>query len=64
MNHGNIPVEVPDFTRGHWKDVKGYSHAYASPVDEAQAAADAQAFTAKLKTQGKKYWEKIDKKTK
>ncbi len=25
--NGNAPVEVPDFTRGHWNDIKGYSHA-------------------------------------
>jgi len=28
MNNGNAPVEVPDFTRGHWNDINGYSHAY------------------------------------
>ncbi len=25
--NGNAPVEVPDFTRGHWNDIKGYRHA-------------------------------------
>ena len=29
MDNGNMPVEVPDFTRGHWNDVKGYRHAFA-----------------------------------
>lgn len=24
MNNNSAPVEVPDFTRGHWNDVKGY----------------------------------------
>ena len=33
MDNGNMPVEVPDFTRGHWNDVKGYRHAFA-PADE------------------------------
>ena len=61
MDNGNIPVEVPDFTRGEWNKVKGFRHAYASPADEAQAAADAMDFTAKLKEKGKKYWEKVDK---
>lgn len=28
LEHGFAPVAVPDFTRGHWQDVKGYSHAY------------------------------------
>lgn len=64
MDNGNIPVEVPDFTRGHSNDVKGYAHAFASPEQEALTAAEAKAFTAKLKVQGKKYWEKIDKKSK
>ena len=64
MDNGNIPVEVPDFTRGHWTDVKGFSHAYASPANEAQTAAEAQAFTTQLKVLGKKYWEKFDKKNK
>ena len=49
MDNGNIPVEVPDFTRGEWNKVKGFHHAYASPTDEAQAAADAMDFTTKLK---------------
>ena len=61
MDNGNIPVEVPDFTRGQWNSIKGYRHAYASPADEAQAAADAMAFTARLKEKGRKYWEKADR---
>ena len=61
MDNGNIPVEVPDFTRGQWNEVKGFHHAYASPTDEAQAAKDAIDFTTKLKEKGKKYWEKADK---
>ncbi|MBR5924268.1 MAG: Gfo/Idh/MocA family oxidoreductase [Bacteroidales bacterium] len=27
--HGGAPVEVPDFTRGAWNKVKGYSYAFA-----------------------------------
>ena len=64
MNNGNLPVEVPDFTRGHWNEVKGFRHAYASPTDEINAKQQAEAFTAQLKVQGKKYWEKADKKQK
>lgn len=64
MDNGNIPVEVPDFTRGQWNEVKGFHHAYASPADEAQAAKDAMDFTAKLKEKGKKYWEKAEKSAK
>ncbi len=61
MDNGNIPVEVPDFTRGQWNKTKGYHHAYANAVDEEKAAADAMAFTIKLKEKGKKYWEELDK---
>ncbi len=25
--NGNSPVEIPDFTRGHWNDLQGYRHA-------------------------------------
>lgn len=28
LSNGFAPVAVPDFTRGHWQDVKGYTHAY------------------------------------
>ena len=27
IENGSAPVEVPDFTRGHWRDIKGYRHA-------------------------------------
>ena len=62
MDNGFMPVEVPDFTRGHWNEVKGYKHAYASPEDEAKALAEAKAFTAQLKAKGAKYWAAADKK--
>ena len=62
MDHGNLPVEVPDFTRGHWNDVKGYRHAWAAPEDEALTDASGKAFTAELKSVGKVYWETLDKK--
>lgn len=29
IENGNAPVAVPDFTRGHWQDTKGYKHAFA-----------------------------------
>ena len=28
MFHGNMPVEVPDFTRGDWNKIDGFSFAY------------------------------------
>lgn len=61
MDNGNKPVEVPDFTRGHWNDVKGYRHAFATPEEEAQVDAESAAFTEKLKAQGAKYWQKHSK---
>jgi predicted dehydrogenase len=27
LENNSAPVEIPDFTRGHWNDVKGYRHA-------------------------------------
>ena len=61
MNHGNMPVEVPDFTRGYWNVQKGYKHAYASPEEEAQVDAESAAFTQKLKEKAAKYWSKKKK---
>ena len=29
INNGSMPVEVPDFTRGAWNQVKGFSYAFA-----------------------------------
>ena len=48
MDNGNLPVEVPDFTRGHWQKQKGYCHAFASAADEARADSVARAFTVGL----------------
>lgn len=62
MDHGNMPVAVPDFTRGQWKEQKGYAHAFASAEEEAKVEQEAAAFTAKLKERGAKYWKKHDKK--
>ncbi|MCH3980345.1 MAG: Gfo/Idh/MocA family oxidoreductase [Prevotella sp.] len=61
MDNGNIPVQVPDFTRGLWNKDKGFRHAFASPEQEAATEASGKAFTAKLKEQGKKYWDKVAK---
>lgn len=58
MDHGNMPVAVPDFTRGDWNKIKGYRHAFASPEEEAAVDAASAEFTAKLKAKGAKYWQK------
>ena len=49
MENGNLPVQVPDFTRGDWNKTHGYHHSWAAPEDEAKARATAIAFTEKLK---------------
>ena len=61
MDNGCAAVAFPDFTRGHWNDVQGYSHAFASPEDEAAVAARARAYTVKLKEEGAKAWAEADK---
>ena len=62
MDNGNCAVSFPDFTRGHWNDVKGYSHAWASPQDEAATDAAAAAYTAAQKAAVAKYelWKLYD----
>ncbi len=61
MDNGCAPVAIPDFTRGHWNDQKGYKHAFASAEDEAAADAAAQKFTEELKAGAEKAWKKYDK---
>ena len=61
MDNGNLPVQVPDFTRGEWNKTDGYHHAWASPEAEAATRAAATAFTEQLKARGAKYWQKVAK---
>lgn len=56
MDNGCAPVAVPDFTRGHWNDVKGFHHAFATPAEEAATELTAETATLSLKTQGMKEW--------
>ena len=44
MDNNCAAVTFPDFTRGHWNDVKGYRHAYSET--EAATEAEADAYTA------------------
>ncbi|HIV03936.1 MAG TPA: glycosyl hydrolase, partial [Candidatus Spyradosoma merdigallinarum] len=60
MDNNCAAVAFPDFTRGHWNDVKGYKHAFASPEDEAAAAAKAEKFTAEQKAGAAEKWAKYD----
>ncbi len=54
MDNGNCSVAFPDFTRGHWNDVKGYQHAWAAPAEEAATEAAAAAYTEAQKIAVKK----------
>lgn len=56
MDNGCAAVAFPDFTRGHWNDVKGFRHAFATPEDEAAAELAAETATLSLKAQGMKEW--------
>ena len=62
MDNNCASVEFPDFTRGNWKKVKGYKHAYAPAADEAAVEAAAKAFTAAQKeaVAANKLWDLYD----
>ena len=45
MDNNCAAVSFPDFTRGHWNEVKGYKHAFAPAAEEAAAEAKAEAYT-------------------
>ncbi|MGM9802661.1 MAG: Gfo/Idh/MocA family protein [Muribaculaceae bacterium] len=64
MDNGCAPVEFPDFTRGHWEDVDGYTHAFATAEQEAEAEKAAKEATAKLKADVEKQKNKKAKKSK
>ncbi len=49
MDNNCAAVSFPDFTRGHWNEVKGYKHAYAPAAEEAEVEAKAEAYTAAQK---------------
>ena len=55
MDNGNCAVSFPDFTRGYWNVVPGYTHAWASPNDEAATDAAARAYTTAQKEAVVKY---------
>jgi predicted dehydrogenase len=62
MDNNSASVAFPDFTRGHWNDVKGFKHAYASESDEAAVETAAKAYTAKQKelVKSAKLWDLYD----
>lgn len=66
MDNNCASVTFPDFTRGHWNDVKGYKHQYASAEEEAAVEASSKAWTAAWKAAGEKnnLWKFFDAMTK
>lgn len=62
MDNNCAAVTFPDFTRGYWNEVKGYTHAYATPAQEAEQEAYADAYTAAQKeaVAKLKLWELYD----
>ncbi len=61
MDHGCMPVEVPDFTRGKWNVQKGYKHYYATEAEEALQDSLNHEFAASLKATAARLWKKYDK---
>lgn len=49
MDNDCAAVAFPDFTRGHWNEVKGFHHAFAPAADEAAVEAKAKSVTAAQK---------------
>lgn len=62
MDNDNAPVRVPDFTRGHWNEQKGFRYAYATPQDEVRVDSISRQYTRILKAEGPKAAEKELKK--
>lgn len=62
MDNNSAAVAFPDFTRGHWNDVKGFNHAWAEPAAEKAAEEKAEAFTAEQKkvVADNKLWDLYD----
>ena len=58
MDHGNAPVRVPDFTRGHWNEQQGFSYAFASEDEEAVTDSISRQYTRTLKAEGPEAAEK------
>ncbi len=54
MDNNSAPVAFPDFTRGEWDKVDGYSHAFAPAEKEAETMA--KEYTEKLKEEGAAEW--------
>ena len=62
MDNNCAAVTFPDFTRGHWNEVEGYKHAFATAEAEAATEAEAEAYTAAQKkvTAQKNLWALYD----
>ena len=56
MDNGCAAVAFPDFTRGHWNEVKGFHHAFATPEEELYSQLAAKSGTLQQKIKGLKEW--------
>lgn len=56
MDNGCAAVAFPDFTRGHWNEVKGFHHAFATPEEELYSQLAAESGTLQQKIKGLKEW--------
>ena len=60
MDNNCAAVTFPDFTRGHWNDVKGYRHAYSETEAATEAEADAYTAAQQKVTAQKTLWALYD----
>jgi predicted dehydrogenase len=60
MDNNCAAVAFPDFTRGHWNDNAGYSHAYAENEAKSEALARSYTKAQKSATERYKLWELYD----
>ena len=61
LDHNSASVEFPDFTRGHWNQVKGFKHAYNTTNEAAVEAAAKSSTEAQIAAAKKfKLWDLYD----
>jgi hypothetical protein len=60
MDNNCAAVAFPDFTRGHWNDNAGYSHAYSENEAKSEALARSYTKAQKSATERYKLWELYD----
>ena len=61
MDNNCASVTIPDFTRGHWNDVKGFHHAFAEDEATTEKAAKESTAAQKAAVEKAKIWDLYDK---